>query len=147
MQNWRRIFTAPEPPSALQAVENNAHTFQTVSYLSEQEAASDVRAGRIDGVVIIPPAFSRRVYAENRPALGLVLDNTDQFVSSAITQSLSGLVTALNQSPVESRLPKQSQESGVRSTQRAGAREDSRKKITFGRPRYFQRSYRMGLRI
>jgi ABC-type Na+ efflux pump permease subunit len=33
---------------ALQAVENNAHTFQTVSYLSEQEAASDVRAGRIE---------------------------------------------------------------------------------------------------
>jgi ABC-2 type transport system permease protein len=92
---------------ALQAVENNAHTFQTVSYLSEQEAVSGVRAGRIQGVVIIPPTFSRRVYSENRPALGLVLDNTDQFVSSAITQSLSGLVTALNQPPVESRLPKQ----------------------------------------
>jgi ABC-type Na+ efflux pump permease subunit len=87
--------------------------FKRLAYLSEQEAASDVRAVRIQGVVIIPPAFSRRVYAENRPALGLVLDNTDQFVSSAITQSLSGLVTALNQSPVESPLPKQSQESGA----------------------------------
>jgi ABC-2 type transport system permease protein len=96
--------------------------FKRLAYLSEQEAASDVRAVRIQGVVIIPPAFSRRVYAENRPALGLVLDNTDQFVSSAITQSLSGLVTALNQSPVESRLPKQSQESGVRSQETTGKR-------------------------
>src|ERR1700739_2332106 len=77
---------------ALQAVEYNAKTFQTVSYASELQATRDVRAGRIQGVVIIPPEFSRRVYSNNRPELGLELDNTDAFVSSAIVGALSGMV-------------------------------------------------------
>jgi ABC-2 type transport system permease protein len=89
---------------ALQAVEYNAKTFQTVSYASELQATRDVRAGRIQGVVIIPPEFSRRVYSNNRPELGLELDNTDAFVSSAIVGALSGMVTTLNEPAVQSRL-------------------------------------------
>ena len=89
---------------ALQSVEYNAKTFQPVPYASETEATKDVRAGRIKGVIIIPPEYSRKVYSNNRPKIGLELDNTDAFVSSAIVQALSGMVTTLNQPAVQSRL-------------------------------------------
>jgi ABC-2 type transport system permease protein len=92
---------------ALQSVEYGAKTFQPLPYASEQEATQDVRAGRIQGVVMIPPGFSRRVYSNNRPELGLELDNTDAFVSAAIAQALSGMVTTLNQPAVQSRLASQ----------------------------------------
>ncbi|HYY29005.1 MAG TPA: ABC transporter permease [Chthoniobacterales bacterium] len=92
---------------ALQSVEYDAKTFEAVSYASETRARADLRAGRIHGVVVIPPEFSRRVYSNNQPALGVEVDNTDTFVSSAIGQTLSGLVTTLNQPAVESRLPGQ----------------------------------------
>src|SRR5271157_344764 len=92
---------------ALQSIESNAKTFQVVLYQTEQDAVSDVHSGRVKGAVIIPPEFSRLVYSENRPHLGLLLDNTDAFISSAISESLSGLVTAFNNPSVEPRLPKQ----------------------------------------
>ena len=81
---------------ALQSVESTAKTFQVDLYQTEGEALRDVRSGRVKGAVIIPPEFSRLVYSENRPRLGLLLDNTDAFISSAISQSLSGLVMAFN---------------------------------------------------
>ena len=92
---------------ALQSIESTAKTFQVVLYQTEQDAVSDVHSGRVKGAVIIPPEFSRLVYSENRPHLGLLLDNTDAFISSAISESLSGLVTAFNNPSVEPRLPKQ----------------------------------------
>ena len=39
------------------------------------------------------------LYSHNRPQIGLEVDNTDTFVSSALGESLSGLVAALNQDP------------------------------------------------
>ncbi|MBV8377319.1 MAG: ABC transporter permease [Verrucomicrobia bacterium] len=92
---------------ALQSVESTAKTFRVVLYQTEQDAVADVRAGRVKGAVIIPPEFSRLVYSENRPHLGLLLDNTDAFISSAISESLLGLITAFNNPSTESRLPKQ----------------------------------------
>jgi ABC-2 type transport system permease protein len=91
----------------LQSAENTAKTFRPVPYETEQKATRAVRTGIIQGAIVIPPQFSRRVYASDQPRLGLVLDNTDTFISSALLQSVTGLVTALNEPSVESRLPKQ----------------------------------------
>src|ERR1700720_3711424 len=92
---------------ALQSIESTAKTFKAVPYQTEQDAVADVHSGRVKGAVIIPPEFSRLVYSENRPHLGLLLDNTDAFISSAISESLSGLIAAFNNPSVEPRLPKQ----------------------------------------
>ena len=91
---------------ALQSVESTAKTFQVVLYQTEGEALRDVRSGRVKGAVIIPLQFSRLVHSENRPRLGLLLDNTDAFISSAISQALAGLVTSFNHPDVEPRLTK-----------------------------------------
>jgi ABC-2 type transport system permease protein len=92
---------------ALRAVEATPHTFNVVPYIDQRKAVTDVRNGVIQGAVVIPPEFSRRVYEKNRPQIGLVVDNTDTFVSSAFEQSLSELVGALNQPDVEPRMAQQ----------------------------------------
>ena len=61
----------------------------------------DVRTGRIDAAIIIPPEYSRRVYEQNHPRIALVVDNTDNFTSSSLEQVFSDLVKALNTPDVE----------------------------------------------
>ncbi len=56
---------------ALAAVQSNAHTFYPVPYDSDQQAMEDVRTGRLDGAIIIPPEYSRRVYEQNHPRIAL----------------------------------------------------------------------------
>src|SRR6202050_1411002 len=67
----------------------------------------DVRNGKLDGAVIIPTQFSRRVYEANHPQVGLVVDNSDNFMSSALESELTDLVSALNQPTVEPRILQQ----------------------------------------
>ena len=43
------------------AVANGAQTFDTVEYSDPGQALTDLRNGRINGVLTIPPDFSRRV--------------------------------------------------------------------------------------
>src|SRR5205814_10426141 len=52
---------------------------------------------RVNGVLTIPPEFSRRVLERNEPRVALIADNTDSFVSNALAATLSSLVTAYNQ--------------------------------------------------
>ncbi len=89
---------------ALTAVQANANTFYVVPYDSDKQAAEDVRTGRIDGAIIIPPEYSRRVYEENRPRIGLVVDNTDNFMSSTLESLLTDLTNALNTPDIEPRI-------------------------------------------
>lgn len=89
---------------AFDAVAANIATFTTVNYDDETTAREDVRTGKVDAAVIIPPQFSRRVYAKDAPALGLVVDNSDQFMSSAITGEIQSLVQALNQPVIDKRV-------------------------------------------
>jgi ABC-2 type transport system permease protein len=86
---------------ALAAVESNAHTFTPVPYDSDKQAMEDVRNGRLDGAIVIPPQYSRRVYEQNHPRIALVVDNTDNFMSSTLEQQLTSLVDALNQPDVD----------------------------------------------
>jgi ABC-2 type transport system permease protein len=89
---------------ALTAVESNARTFTPVPYSNDQQAMEDVRTGRLDGAIIIPPEYSRRVYEENHPRIALVVDNTDNFMSSTLESLLSDLTNALNTPDVEPRI-------------------------------------------
>jgi len=89
---------------AFDAIRANARTIQPVYYTSDKQAMEDVRNGRLDGAVIIPPQFSERVYDQNRPRLALVVDNSDNFMSSTLESLLQDLTTALNQPVIEPRL-------------------------------------------
>jgi ABC-type multidrug transport system permease subunit len=79
------------------AVTNGAHTFDTVVYSDQGRALADLRDGRVNGVLTIPPGFSRRALARNDPRVALISDNTDNFVAATLTASLGNLVSSFNQ--------------------------------------------------
>jgi len=81
---------------AFDAVVANIRTFTTIPYTNEDEAKEDVRTGKIDAAVIIPAEYSRRVLAGESPQIGLVVDNSDQFVSGSLETEMQSLVDALN---------------------------------------------------
>ena len=89
---------------ACAAIAANIATFTTVNYTDERLAREDVRTGKIDAAIIIPAQYSRRVYAQDAPRLGLVVDNSDQFTSSSIESELQSLVDALNAPVIQLRL-------------------------------------------
>lgn len=92
---------------SLRAVQSNARTFKLSVYDNEQEMVGDVRKGDLNGGLVIPPQFSRDVYEQARPKIGLVLDNTDNFMTSTFEQTLTELVDALNQPDVQPRVVQQ----------------------------------------
>jgi ABC-2 type transport system permease protein len=92
---------------AFDAVRSNIRTFVPIPYDDDKQAMEDVRNGKIEGAVIIPPQFSRRVYEQNHPRIALVVDNSDNFMSSAIEEELTALTNALNQPTVEPRILQQ----------------------------------------
>jgi ABC-2 type transport system permease protein len=91
---------------ACAAIAVNIATFKTVDYSNEVQAREDVRTGKIDAAIIIPAQYSRRVYAQDAPRLGLVVDNSDQFTSSSIEAELQSLVDALNAPVIQPRVVK-----------------------------------------
>jgi ABC-2 type transport system permease protein len=89
---------------AFNAVRANIRTFVPVEYDNDKQAMEDVRNGKIQGAVIIPPQYSRRVYEENHPRIALVVDNSDNFMSSTLEQEMAGLTDALNRPDVSPRI-------------------------------------------
>jgi ABC-2 type transport system permease protein len=85
----------------------NIKTFTTVEYPNEVQAREDVRTGKIDAAVIIPPQYSRRVYAQDAPVIGFVVDNSDLFTSSSLESEMQLLVTALTTPVIQPRLANQ----------------------------------------
>jgi ABC-2 type transport system permease protein len=75
---------------AFDSVAVNIATFTTINYTDERKAREDVR----------------RVYAQDAPRLGLVVDNSDQFMSSSIESEMQSLVDALNQPQIPDRIVK-----------------------------------------
>src|SRR6266849_2678198 len=71
------------------------------------QAIEDVRNGKIQGAVIIPPQYSARVYEKNRPRIALIVDNSDNFMSSTMEEKLAGVTAALNEPDIEPRLLQQ----------------------------------------
>lgn len=78
------------------AVEENARTFQISLQEDLDEATRAARDGVVAAAIVIPEDYSRKVRQQLRPELGLVLDNTDPFVVSALTSKMSELVEAVN---------------------------------------------------
>ncbi len=83
-----------------QAVAANAQTFETVAYGDMAEAVRDLRDGKVNGVLNIPPEFSRKLHAGAAPKISLIEDNTDQFSSNALGGVLQQLVVTYNQPAV-----------------------------------------------
>ena len=92
---------------AFDSVRANIRTFVPIYYDSDRQAMDDVRNGKLEGAVIIPPQFSRRVYEENHPRIALVVDNSDNFMSSAVEGELTSLTDSLNQPTVSPRILQQ----------------------------------------
>src|SRR5437667_5344305 len=92
---------------AFDSVRANLRTFEPIYYQNEQQAKQDVRDGKIQGAVIIPPQYSRRVYEQDQPRIALVVDNSDNFMSSTLEGELADIANALNQPAVEPRVLQQ----------------------------------------
>jgi ABC-2 type transport system permease protein len=92
---------------AFDSVHANIRTFVAIPYNSEKKAVEDVRDGKLQGAVIIPPQFSRRIYEENHPRIALIVDNSDNFMSSALESEMTDLTNALNQPTISPRILQQ----------------------------------------
>jgi ABC-2 type transport system permease protein len=93
---------------ALDSVRSNLRTFEPVYYTDEKKAVEDVRNGKIQGAVIIPPQYSRRVYEKEQPKIGLVIDNSDNFMTSTLESEMADITNALNSPTVTPRMLQQS---------------------------------------
>jgi len=92
---------------AFDSVRANMRTFEPIYYNDPKTAMKDVRDGKIQGAVIIPPQYSRRVYEQDQPRIALVVDNSDNFMSSTLETELTDITNALNQPTVEPRILQQ----------------------------------------
>jgi ABC-type multidrug transport system permease subunit len=79
------------------AASSGARTIDTIEYADQGQAIGDLRNGRVNGVLTIPPDFSRRVLAKNAPRVALIEDNTDNFVSVALAGTLGGMIATYGQ--------------------------------------------------
>ncbi len=78
------------------AIAANARTFTTVEYDDPKKALADLKDGRINGIVNIPPNFSRQVLSREAPQIALIEDNTDNFAVSALQGVFTELLNAYN---------------------------------------------------
>jgi ABC-2 type transport system permease protein len=92
---------------AFDSVRSNLRTFEPVYYSDEKKAMEDVRNGKIQGAVIIPPQYSRRVYEQDQPRIGLVVDNSDNFMTATLESELTEITNALNTPTVQPRVLQQ----------------------------------------
>ncbi len=92
---------------AFDSIAVNIRTFTTVPYNDEEKAREDVRTGKLDGAVIIPAQYSRRVLGGDSPSIGLVVDNTDQTMSSSLEAEMQALVDALNAPVIQPKVVQQ----------------------------------------
>jgi ABC-2 type transport system permease protein len=105
--DYDRSSQALKIHEAFDSIAVNIRTFTTIPYDDEQKARDDVRTGKIDGAVIIPAQYSRRVLAGDSPAIGLVVDNTDQTMSSSLEAEMQSLADALNAPVIQQKVVQQ----------------------------------------
>lgn len=87
-----------------QAVAASARTFVTVPYADKAAAQRDLRNGKINGLLDIPPQFSRKLLSGANPRIAVIQDNTDQFSSSALEGAMNNIMAAYNAPKVPSRM-------------------------------------------
>ncbi len=76
------------------AVSSNAKTFVPMAYPDLGTAVTALRNGELNGVLAIPPDFSRRVLSKDDPHVAIIEDNTDGFVAGTMAATASGMITA-----------------------------------------------------
>ncbi len=89
------------------ALASGARTIDTFDYADQGQAIRDLRNGRVNGVLTIPPGFSRRVLEKNQPRVALIEDNSDSFVSVALAGTVGSMMAAYNQPANLPRIPGQ----------------------------------------
>jgi ABC-2 type transport system permease protein len=91
------------------AVAANAKTFEWVPFDDPGVALQALRDGHVNGVLTIPPGFSRKTLAGDAPKVALIEDNTDGFVSGTLAASFAGMLRAYEAptAPVGPRLTSQ----------------------------------------
>ena len=87
------------------AVSSGARTLDLIEYADPGVALNDLRNGRVNGVLTIPPDFSRRTLSKNDPRVALISDNTDSFVSASRAATLGGLLGAFTAPRTQPRVP------------------------------------------
>ena len=87
------------------AVSAGARTVDLIDYADQGQAVNDLRNGRVNGVLTIPPEFSRRMLQKNQPKVALIEDNTDNVVAAALAGSLNSMLLAYNEPPTVARVP------------------------------------------
>lgn len=87
------------------AIAANARTFTTVDYSDLGQAKRDLREGRINGILNIPPDFSRRYLNQDAPQVALIEDNTDNFAVGGLEGAFSDLVADFSKPHPAPRLP------------------------------------------
>jgi ABC-2 type transport system permease protein len=83
------------------AAAGGARTFDITEYSDQGNALNDLRNGRLNGVLTIPPEFSRRMLEKTAPRVALIEDNTDNFVSSTLAATMDNLIAAYNEPSVD----------------------------------------------
>jgi ABC-2 type transport system permease protein len=78
------------------ALASGPHVLEPIQYADAGQALADLRNGRINGVLTIPPGFSRRTLTQNDPRVAIIADNTDNFVSNAMAAAVGGMIGAFN---------------------------------------------------
>jgi ABC-2 type transport system permease protein len=87
------------------ALEANANTFRIHMEDTIDRTVAAARDGRVAAGIVIPENYSRHVNQKARPEVGLVVDNTDPFVTSTVTQKMSELMADVNAPQVKPRQP------------------------------------------
>jgi len=87
------------------AASSGARTLDLVEYADPGVALNDLRNGRVNGVMTIPPDFSRRALSHNEPRVALISDNTDTVVSASMAATLGGLLGVFNAPRTPRRVP------------------------------------------
>jgi ABC-2 type transport system permease protein len=86
------------------AAASGAKTLDLFPYTDQGEALRDLRNGVVNGVLTIPPDYSRRALSKNEPRLALISDNTDNVVAAALGGALGGIVAEVNAPATEKRV-------------------------------------------
>ena len=81
-----------------------------IDYSDVGVALADLRNGVVNGVLTIPPDYSRRVITRQEPTVALIADNTDSFVSATLSATMAQVVGSLGQ-PVKTTIRTPSQPS------------------------------------
>ena len=91
---------------AFDSIAVNIATFTTIGYTDENQAREDVRTGKSMPRSSFPRSTQGVSTRKMLHALGLVIDNSDQFLSSSIAGEMQSLVDAINKPVIQPRIVK-----------------------------------------